>query len=282
MADNDPDILRQGFRGSQRISDPPGIGQEKAGRKSEREMRPDGSQGLSHLAGRGGGMLHQDMTSTVQPSQIAECRAAILAALEEAADHPVELIAVSKRQPEARIQEALDCGQRVFGENRVQEAQAHWADRRDIDGLVLHLIGPLQSKKSEDAVALFDVIQTVDRPKIVRTLTEAAAKLGRAPNLFIQVNTGEEPQKAGVSPAETGELVKLVRETYPGRLVGLMCIPPVDEPAGPHFALLAKLAKANGLDALSMGMSADYVLGAQYGATHVRVGSAFFGEREEA
>ena len=221
------------------------------------------------------------MTSTGLTEKIAARRDAILAALDSAADHSVELIAVSKRQPDARIEAALACGHRVFGENRVQEAQDHWAARRaSVDGLKLHLIGPLQSKKSEDAVALFDVIQTVDRPKIVRTLSEAAAKLEKYPDLFIQVNTGEEPQKSGITPAETAELVELVRDTYPGRLSGLMCIPPVDEPAGPHFALLAKLAAENGLESLSMGMSADYELGVRFGATHVRVGSAFFGERD--
>ncbi|WP_084396313.1 YggS family pyridoxal phosphate-dependent enzyme [Henriciella aquimarina] len=221
------------------------------------------------------------MTSTASPDSIAARRDDILSRLDAAASHPVELIAVSKRQPDARIEEALACGHRVFGENRVQEAEAHWADRRDIEGLKLHLIGPLQSNKSEEAVALFDVIQTVDRAKIVKTLSAAAQKLGRFPDLFIQVNTGEEPQKSGVVPAELAELVAFTRETYPGRLVGLMCIPPVDEPAGPHFALLAKLAEENGLESLSMGMSSDFELGARFGATHVRVGSAFFGERED-
>jgi PLP dependent protein len=236
--------------------------------------------GISKLACRAGNMLHRAMTNTALTHQIAAQREIILKAIRANSDHDVDLIAVSKRQPDERLQAALDCGHRVFGENRVQEAQAHWGHRRDIDGLRLHLIGPLQSNKSEDAVALFDVIQTVDRPKIVRTLAEAAEKLGRHPDLFIQVNTGEEDQKSGVSPGETDRLVELVRETYPGRLLGLMCIPPVEEPAGPHFALLSKLAGENGLNALSMGMSADYELACQYGATHVRVGSAFFGERD--
>ncbi|WP_300391629.1 YggS family pyridoxal phosphate-dependent enzyme [Henriciella sp.] len=222
------------------------------------------------------------MTSTALADTIAAHRASILKQLEAASSREIELIAVSKRQPDERIKAALDCGQRVFGENRVQEAQDHWSERRNIEGLKLHLIGPLQSNKSEDAVALFDVIQTVDRPKIVRTLSDAAEKLGRTPDLFIQVNTGEEPQKAGVAPSGLADLVKQTRETYPGYLKGLMCIPPVDEPAGPHFALLAKLAKENGLEGLSMGMSSDFELAAQFGATHVRVGSAFFGEREAA
>lgn len=228
----------------------------------------------------GRSMLHRGMTNTAPAMSIEARREKIRSALAANSTNDVELIAVSKRQPDHLIQEALDCGQRVFGENRVQEAQEHWGHRRTIEGLELHLIGPLQSNKSEDAVALFDVIQTVDRPKIVRTLSEAASSLGRAPDLFIQVNTGEEPQKAGVAPGELSELVKLTRETYPGGLVGLMCIPPVAEPAGPHFALLSRLAKANGLDKLSMGMSADFELAARFGATHVRVGSAFFGERE--
>ena len=281
MPHDHADILRQGFECADGVSDARRIGHEKPGGQAGRHVGSDHTQRRAHLADYGFCVLHRVMTSTLHPSGIAERRASIMAALEKAADHPVELIAVSKRQPEERIQEALDCGQRVFGENRVQEAQAHWAHRRDIDGLVLHLIGPLQSNKSEEAVALFDVIQTVDRPKIIRTLTEAAKKLGRTPDLFIQVNTGEEPQKAGVAPSETAALAAQVRETYPGRLLGLMCIPPVEEPAGPHFALLAKLARETGLDALSMGMSADYELGARYGATHVRVGSAFFGAREE-
>ena len=220
------------------------------------------------------------MPSTTLIDAIAANRASILSAMEAASDNPIELIAVSKRQPDERIEAALECGHRIFGENRVQEAQEHWGGRRDIEGLTLHLIGPLQSNKSEDAVALFDVIQTVDRPKIVRTLAQAAEKIGRTPDVFIQVNTGQEPQKAGVLPSGLADLVALTRDTYPGRLVGLMCIPPVDEPAGPHFALLSKLAARHGLEKLSMGMSADYALAASFGATHVRVGSAFFGERE--
>ena len=222
------------------------------------------------------------MPSTALIEAIAAHRAVILADLDKAACHPVELIAVSKRQPDDRIDAALACGHRVFGENRVQEAREHWASRRGIKGLKLHLIGPLQSNKSEDAVALFDVIQTVDRPKIVRTLAAAADKLERHPDLFIQVNTGEEPQKSGVSPAGLSDLVEYTRQTYPGLLTGLMCIPPVEEPAGPHFAMLVQLAAAHGLDAVSMGMSSDYELAAGFGATHVRVGSAFFGERQMA
>ncbi|RIJ24091.1 YggS family pyridoxal phosphate-dependent enzyme [Henriciella barbarensis] len=219
------------------------------------------------------------MPSTDLTHDIAASRDVILKQLAAAADHLIELVAVSKKQPDERLQAALDCGQRVFGENRVQEAQDHWQHRRDIEGLCLHLIGPLQSNKSEDAVALFDVIQTVDRMKIVRTLTEAAEKLNRFPDLLIQVNTGEEEQKSGVLPADLEQLIDFTRQTYPGELKGLMAIPPVDEPAGPHFALLKKLADHANLPWVSMGMSADYELGAKLGATHVRVGSAFFGER---
>jgi hypothetical protein len=225
-------------------------------------------------------MLHRAMTSTAPADTIAARREVILSTLKEAGGSDVELIAVSKRQPDDRIEAALNCGHRVFGENRVQEAQEHWAHRRDITGLKLHLIGPLQSNKSEDAIALFDVIQTVDRPKIVRTLSDAANKMQRSPQLFIQVNTGEEPQKAGVSPSELGDLVNYTRDTYPGELVGLMCIPPIEEPAGPHFGLLAKLASKFDLPAVSMGMSADYELAVRFGATHVRVGSSFFGDRD--
>ncbi|MEM5515671.1 YggS family pyridoxal phosphate-dependent enzyme [Henriciella sp. AS95] len=280
MSDDHPDPGGQGCNDRLRVGNACGISEEKTCGQPVRQMITRKPDGISELACGARGMLHRVMTSTGLTAQIAENRQKISAAISENAEHDVELIAVSKRQPDDRLQAALDCGHRVFGENRVQEAQEHWAHRRDIDGLRLHLIGPLQSNKSEDAVALFDVIQTVDRPKIVRTLSEAANKLGRFPDLFIQVNTGEEEQKAGVSPADTASLVELVRDTYPGKLLGLMCIPPVDEPAGPHFALLSKIAQENGLKALSMGMSADYELACRYGATHVRVGSAFFGERD--
>ena len=219
------------------------------------------------------------MPNTALADEIEASRNAIQAQLRSATDRPVQLIAVSKKQPDDRIEAALAAGQRAFGENRVQEAQSRWQDRRGIDGLQLHLIGPLQSNKSEDAVALFDVIQSVDRKKIVRTLSEASEKLGRFPDLLIQVNTGEEDQKSGVLPGDLEDLIAYTRETYKGTLKGLMCIPPVDEPAGPHFALLARLSAEAGLPWVSMGMSADYELAARFGATHVRVGSAFFGER---
>ena len=189
----------------------------------------------------------------------------------------VALVAVSKTQPDAALAAALATGQRVFGENRVQEAQAHWADRRD--GLELRLIGPLQSNKAADAVALFDVIETLDREKLARALADAIQKIGRAPRLLVQVNTGSEPQKAGVEPRDADAFIASMRRDFALQPEGLMCIPPADEAPGPHFALLARIAERNGLPVLSMGMSGDYETAVRFGATHVRVGSALFGER---
>ncbi len=181
-------------------------------------------------------------------------------------------------QPDAALEAALAAGQRVFGENRVQEAQAHWGARRDLPGLELRLIGPLQTNKALDAVELFDVVETLDRPRLADALAAAAEKTGRAPRVLVQVNTGAEPQKAGVPPEDADELIALARDR--GLSVeGLMCIPPVDEAAGPHFALLRRIARRNGLDVLSMGMSGDFETAIRFGATHVRVGSALFGER---
>lgn len=192
------------------------------------------------------------------------------------------LVAASKRQPEERIAAALDAGQRVFGENRVQEAMARWTDRQaEYPDLELRLIGPLQTNKAEDAVTLFDVIETLDREKLLKALIKAVAKTGVSPpDLLIQVNTGDEPQKGGASVEGLPALLAAARETYPGEVAGLMCIPPADEPAGPHFALLKKLADQFDLPVVSMGMSGDYALAARLGATHVRVGTAFFGARE--
>ncbi len=282
VADDDADAFGKRANDGVRIFNTARIGQKEPARQVWACQSACLPRGISELAGDGRGVFHPIMPSTANDHDIADSRAQILQELSDASDQMVELIAVSKKQPDERLQAALDAGQRVFGENRVQEAQDHWQARRDIEGLCLHLIGPLQSNKSEDAVALFDVIQTVDRKKIVRTLSEAAEKLGRYPDLMIQVNTGEEDQKSGVMPDELDELIAYTRDTYPGELKGLMAIPPVDEPAGPHFALLKKLADRAGLPWVSMGMSADYVLGASLGATHVRVGSAFFGERETA
>lgn len=213
---------------------------------------------------------------------LAERRATILAALAAVADRPVTLVAACKRQPESRIDAALAAGQRVFGENRVQEAQARWDSRRAaLADLELRLIGPLQTNKAAEAVRLFDVIETLDRPKLARALATAMEKSGRRPACLIQVNTGEEPQKAGVAPAGLPELLGIATGECGLEVRGLMCIPPVDEPPGPHFALLAKLAARHGLAELSMGMSGDYVLAARFGATHVRVGSALFGARPD-
>lgn len=203
----------------------------------------------------------------------------IAAAAKDAGRPPadVTLVAVSKQQPDEKIDAMLAAGQRVFGENRVQEARERWAERRD--GVELRLIGPLQSNKARDAVALFDVIETLDRDKLARVLAEEIARAGKAPRLYVQVNTGEEPQKAGVAPHEADAFIALCRETFGLTIEGLMCIPPEAEPAGPHFALLARIAERNGLSELSMGMSADYEIAVRFGATSVRVGSALFGAR---
>jgi pyridoxal phosphate enzyme (YggS family) len=193
----------------------------------------------------------------------------------------ITLVAVSKRQSEARLETALAAGQRVFGENRVQEAQAHWSERRGgRPDLELRLIGPLQSNKADDAVALFDVIETLDREKLARALRKAMDAQGRTPRLYVQVNTGEEPQKAGIAPADLPDFLARMRSVYGFGIEGLMCIPPVEEPAGLHFALLAKLAADNAIEKLSMGMSGDFETAVSLGATSVRVGTAFFGERE--
>jgi pyridoxal phosphate enzyme (YggS family) len=200
----------------------------------------------------------------------------------QASGRPVEsvtLVAVSKVQPEDRIEAALAAGLLVFGENRVQEAQGRWAARRArFPNLKLHLIGPLQSNKVEDAVALFDVIETVDRPKLVETLAKLAEAGSKLPKLLIQVNTGEEEQKAGVAPRDLPALLDLcAARRLP--IEGLMCIPPENEEPAMHFALLAKLAQRHGLGVVSMGMSGDFETAIKFGATHVRVGSALFGER---
>ena len=197
----------------------------------------------------------------------------------------ITLVAVSKTFDAEAVWPTLrDAGQRVFGENRVQEAQAKWADLRaraaDLGGTVeLHLIGPLQSNKAREAVETFDVIETVDREKIAHALAEAMAKTGRRPRLFVEVNTGAEPQKAGVLPQEADAFLRRCRDAHGLAIEGLMCIPPDGELASPHFALLGEIARRNGLAGLSMGMSADWPLAVQLGATHIRVGSAIFGTR---
>jgi pyridoxal phosphate enzyme (YggS family) len=188
----------------------------------------------------------------------------------------VTLVAVSKQQPWEAIEPVLAAGQTVFGENRVQEAMIRWDGRAE--GLTLHLIGPLQSNKTREAVAFFDVIETLDREKLARALAEEVQKQGRRPRLYVQVNTGEEAQKAGVAPPEADAFIAACRD-YGLEPEGLMCIPPVGEPAGPHFALLGKIAARNGLSRLSMGMSGDFETAIAFGATSVRVGSAVFGVR---
>ncbi|WP_333685172.1 YggS family pyridoxal phosphate-dependent enzyme [Pontibaca methylaminivorans] len=192
----------------------------------------------------------------------------------------VTLIAVSKMQPDERVEAALDAGHRHFGENRVQEAAGKWPGFRDrFDGITLHLIGPLQTNKAREAMELADTIHSLDRPRLANTLARLAQELGRCPDLFVQVNTGEEPQKAGILPADAdGFIAECVRLDLPLR--GLMCIPPVAEEPSLHFALLAKIAARNGLSGLSMGMSGDFESAIALGATHVRVGSAIFGGRE--
>ena len=216
-------------------------------------------------------------------ARLAEVRQRIARAARDCGRAPDEitLVCVSKTFAAEDILPTLEAGERTFGENRVQEAQAKWPPLRErFAGLDLHLIGPLQSNKAEDAVALFDTIETVDRPKIAGALARAIDKVGRHPRLFAQINTGAEPQKAGVLPEDADAFLAACRDEHGLEISGLMCIPPVDDQASPHFALLAKIAARNNIAALSMGMSADFALGIQLGATHVRVGSAIFGARD--
>lgn len=192
----------------------------------------------------------------------------------------VTLVAVSKAQPDDRVIAALDAGQRIFGENYVQPALARWPDLKErYADIRLHMIGPIQSRKAKDVVALFDVIETVDREKLARALAKEMAARGRRPDCLIQVNTGEEPQKSGVFPSDADNFIALCRDELDLPVKGMMCVPPVDDEPAMHFALLAKIAKRNGLQILSMGMSADFQVGVQFGATHVRIGSAIFGSR---
>jgi hypothetical protein len=220
------------------------------------------------------------------PIDVAAARAGILARIAAAAKaagrDPAEvtLVAASKTQGPEAIAAALAVGQRVFGENRVQEAQGRWAERPE--GVELRLIGPLQSNKARDAVELFDVIETLDRDSLAKALAEAIRKTGRTPRLLAQVNTGREPQKAGLDPRDVDASLAAWRRSYGLSVEGLMCIPPADEPAGPHFALLARIARDQGLGVLSMGMSGDFETAITFGATHVRVGTALFGARDQA
>jgi len=212
---------------------------------------------------------------------LAEIQARVAGACDVAGRDPAEvkLIAVSKVQPLERVKAVLDQGHRIFGENKVQEAAGKWPEFRErYAGIELHLIGPLQTNKAKQAMQLAEAIHTVDRPKLANTIARHAQDLGACPDLFIQVNTGEEPQKAGVLPAEADAFVAEVR-ALDLPLKGLMCIPPVDEEPSLHFALLAKIAARNGLTGLSMGMSSDFESAIALGATHIRVGSAIFGAR---
>lgn len=194
----------------------------------------------------------------------------------------VKLIAVSKQQPDARVEAVLKAGHRVFGENRVQEAAGKWPGFRErFDGVDLHLIGPLQTNKARQAMEMFQAIHSLDRPKLARTLARLAQELGHCPDLFVQINTGEEPQKAGVLPADADGFIETCRGLHLP-ILGCMCIPPADEEPSLHFALLAKIAARNGLTGLSMGMSGDFESAIALGATHVRVGSAIFGARDYA
>jgi len=209
-------------------------------------------------------------------------RAQINDAATQAARDPsdITLVAVSKTHEADRIQPAIDAGQRVFGENRVQEAEGKWpAMKAETQEISLHLIGPLQTNKVRTALELFDVIETVDRPKLAHRLAGLMDETGLRPDVFIQVNTGAEPQKAGISPADADSFIRECIDTLALPIVGLMCIPPADEEPALHFALLREIAKRNGVEKLSMGMSADYDVAVQFGATHVRVGTAIFGDR---
>ena len=219
------------------------------------------------------------MTDPASSAPLADILGRMAAASRAAGRDPaqVRLVAVSKQQPWENIEPILAAGQTTFGENRVQEAQSRWSERRE--GLTLHLIGPLQSNKAREAMALFDVIETLDRPKLAQVLAEEIQRAGRAPRLYVQVNTGEEPQKAGVLPGQTDAFIAACRSDYGLSIEGLMCIPPHEEEPAMHFALLAKIAARNGLSRLSMGMSDDFETAIRFGATSVRVGSALFGAR---
>ncbi|MBT4889222.1 MAG: YggS family pyridoxal phosphate-dependent enzyme [Rhodospirillales bacterium] len=193
----------------------------------------------------------------------------------------VTLVAVSKTMEASRIEPVIAAGQRVFGENRIQEAEGKWPGLSEMaDDIKLHLIGPLQTNKVRVALELFDVIETVDRPKLARRIANIMEETGFRPDLYIQVNTGEEPQKAGILPADCDAFIKECRDELKLPIIGLMCIPPMEEEASLHFSLLRKIAQRNGLENLSMGMSADFEVAIEFGATHVRVGTAIFGARQ--
>ena len=223
------------------------------------------------------------MTATIDSrSRLAAVRQEIVQACRAAGRDPasVTLVAVSKTFDAGAIEPVIAARHTVFGENRVQEAKAKWpALKARHPGIELHLVGSLQSNKAREAVALFDTIHSVDRPSLCEALAKEIARLGRRPILFVEVNTGGEPQKAGVLPQRTDEFLRACRETYGLVISGVMCIPPANEPPAPHFALTAKIANRNGLKFLSMGMSADFVTAIEFGATHIRLGTAIFGTR---
>jgi len=225
-----------------------------------------------------------NLSNPVGEHPLTTVRHEIVRACMEAKRDPtsVTLVAVSKTFPVEAIEPVIERDQRVFGENRVQEAYAKWPQLKERHPEIeLHLIGPLQSNKAKEAVALFDAIHSVDRDSLCRTLAKEIEKRGRCPRLLVEVNTGAEPQKAGVLPENADEFLRACRDTYGLVVDGLMCIPPVNEAPAPHFALTAKIAERNGLRLLSMGMSADFPIAIRFGATHVRIGSAIFGAREK-
>jgi len=228
--------------------------------------------------------MRPEQDAGVVESSLAKVRGEIGRACKEARRDPasVTLVAIAKTFGADAIEPVIVQGQRVFGENRVQEAKAKWPQLRERHGgIELHLVGPLQSNKAKEAVTMFEAIHSLDRPSLAEALAKEIAKQGRKPVLFVEVNTGAEAQKAGVLPEETDGFVAACRNRYGLEIAGLMCLPPAHEPPAPHFALTAKIARRNGLSLLSMGMSADFPIAIQFGATHVRVGTAIFGERRQ-
>lgn len=228
--------------------------------------------------------MDQPTTTATPAERLADVRARIATAAREVGRDPseVRLVAVSKTFGSEAIIPVIEAGHRIFGENRVQEAQRKWpALKQRWPDVELHLIGPLQSNKARDAVELFDVIQTIDRPKIAAAVSREMSEVGRSPRLLVQINTGEEPNKAGIAPTEAVDFTRYCQDELGLQVEGLMCIPPIDEEPAIHFAFLAKLADECGLSLLSMGMSADYETAVEFGATWVRVGSAIFGPREK-
>lgn len=227
-------------------------------------------------------MVSQMASDTDIRDNLEKVKARIAAAAAEAGRSAaaVTLVAITKSHPAAVIRPALAAGHRVFGENRVQGAEAKWlALKANYPDLRLHLVGGLQRNKVKRAVALFDAIETIDNPKLARAVADEIARSGRRPQCFVQVNTGEEPQKGGVAPADADAFIAACRDDFGLAIAGLMCVPPLEDEPSPHFALLREIAKRNGVDGLSMGMSGDFETAIRFGATHVRVGTAIFGER---